>query len=115
MSGPLHCAWQSLIDRFPISYDDFKQSIADFEITPIHVQGNAAGALFVRGADIHACVLRQFKGLWFSRNVFRVLNRIIEQHGYVQTSATTKEGAYFIARLGFTPCGTTFRRTEKWA
>ena len=115
MSGPLHCAWRSLVDRFPISYDEFKQLIADFEITPIHVKGEAAGALFVRDADIHACVLHKFKGLWFSRKVFRILNQIIEKHGYVQTNATTPDGAEFVSRLGFTQYGENFRRTEKWA
>jgi Zn-finger nucleic acid-binding protein len=104
-----------MTERLDITYDDFKRLITDCEITPIHVNKEAAGALFVIGAEVHACVLHKFKGVWFSRMVFRLLNKIIEKHGYVQTKATTQEGDYFVRRLGFSPIGNVYRRTKKWA
>ncbi len=114
MIGPLYCAWLSVVDRLPVPYEQFKTLVADFEITPVHVRGEAAGCLFVRNADIHACVLPKFKGHWFSRSVLRLINRIIAKHGYAQTNATTEDGKYFVTRLGFVPFGENFRRHEKW-
>ncbi len=98
-----------------MSYEEFKQAIFEFEITPIHVNGEPAGALLVKDADVHACVLRKFKGRWFTRRVFGILNRLVEKHGYAQTSATTKDGEAFVQRLGFTKHGNEFRRYTKWA
>ena len=79
------------------------------------VDGQIAGALIVSGCEIHACILPQFKGRWLSRKELRIMNAVIEKHGYAQTSATTEEGEKFVHRLGFVKHGNTFRRLQKWA
>lgn len=111
----LRAAWESVNDRFPISFDDFKKAVAEWEINPVYVDGLPAGALMVNGPDIHACVLPFAHGRWLGKKQLRILNRVIEKHGFAQTKATTKAGEYFVKRLGFVEYGNSFRRTQKWA
>jgi Zn-finger nucleic acid-binding protein len=85
------------------------------EVNPVYVGSEVAGALIVSGHEIHACILPKFKGRWLSRKELRIMNAVIEKHGYAQTSATTAEGEVFVKRLGFVKHGETFRRLQSWA
>jgi hypothetical protein len=104
-----------LVDRFPITLEKFADSVQGMEVNPVVVDGQIAGALIVSGHEIHACILPQFKGRWLSRKELRIMNAVIEKHGYAQTSATTEEGETFVKRLGFVQHGNTFRRLQSWA
>ena len=112
---PIEAAWLSLVDRFPVSFEVFSAACEAVEVFPVVVDAELAGALLVKGAEIHACILPQFKGRWLTRKELRVMDAVIEKHGYAQTSATTAEGEYFVKRLGFEQHGDTFRRVKKWA
>jgi formylglycine-generating enzyme required for sulfatase activity len=111
----LHAAWLSLVDRFPITYKQFQDFASDCEVNEVYVDGLPAGALIVKGPEIHACILPEFKGRWLTRKELRIMNSVIEKHGYAQTSATTPEGAFFVERLGFEKHGESYRRHSKWA
>lgn len=112
---PLEAAWLSLVGRFPIEYEAFADFAKDCEVNPVYVDGEVAGALIVKGFEIHACILPAFKGKWLTRKELRILNAVIERHGFAQTSTTTQEGEYFVTRLGFVKDGEIYRRFEKWA
>ena len=47
----LFLAYESCKDRFdrPITFDEFKTMLADWECIPVDVKGEAAGALMCRG------------------------------------------------------------------
>ena len=111
----IEAAWLSLVGRFNITLEKFAESVAGMEVNPVVVNGQLAGALIVAGPEIHACILPQFKGHWLSRKELRIMNTVIQQHGYAQTSATTKEGEAFVKRLGFVKHENTFRRLQTWA
>ena len=112
---PQEAAWLSLVDRFPISFEQFLEYTQAMEVNPVIVDSEMAGALIVYGPDIHACILPKFKGRWLGRKELRIMNAVIKKHGYAQTSATTEEGEAFVKRLGFVKHGNTFRRSESWA
>lgn len=115
MITPLQAAWLSMVDRLPITYKQFTDSLEGWTVNPVTVKGATAGALLVKGPELHACILPEFKGLWLSRKELRIMNEVIEKHGYAETSATTDEGAYFVGRLGFIQHGDKYRRLDKWA
>ena len=112
---PLEAAWASLVDRYPVTFEEFQNSLDGWDVHPVHVRREVAGAILVKGPEIHACILPFAKGQWFGKKAIRVLNDTIEKNGYAQTHATTKEGEEFVSRLGFVNHGQHFRRTAKWA
>jgi ribosomal protein S18 acetylase RimI-like enzyme len=98
----LRAAFDSAVDRI---YGKFKLDLSDCDVLPVVVGGVMAGAIVARGPVLHACILPEFKGRWFTRDVLRFLWSVISEHGYAQTTAATQEGRDFVARLGFRPDG----------
>ncbi len=91
-----------------MTLDDFRQIIKDAEIEPVRVGGQVVGAIVILGAEIHACILPEFRGLWMSKRTLSTLLRVVQNHGYAKTTATTDEGRYFVKRLGFIREGDVF-------
>jgi Zn-finger nucleic acid-binding protein len=112
---PIEAAWLSVSTRLPIEFEAFSYAVDLWDLHPVVVQGEIAGALLTNGPEIHACILPQFKGQWLTRKELRILNQVIEKHGFAQTSATTEDGEYFVNRLGFVQCGEHYRKDKKWA
>jgi Zn-finger nucleic acid-binding protein len=112
---PLEAAWLSVSTRLPIEFEAFSYAVDLWDLHPVVVQGETAGALLTKGPEIHACILPEYKGRWLTRKELRILNQIIEKHGYAQTSATTLDGEYFVNRLGFVKHGEVYRKERKWA
>lgn len=111
----LEAAWESVNTRHPIGLAMFCESVKDWTVYPVTVDGQVAGAVLTDGPEIHACILPFAHGKWLGRWVLRLINELIEQHGYAQTHASTAVGVEFVTRLGFTPHDDAFRRTTKWA
>jgi hypothetical protein len=101
----LHAAFESLSARADLSFEQFEAFAAGCDIHPVCVDGDIVGAVIVKGPDIHACILSQARGRWFSRRCALILNDVIARHGFARTSATTQEGMEFVMRLGFRPSG----------
>ena len=98
----------SAVDRLgAVTLVEFREACSHCEVHPVTVRGNIAGAVIVKGAEVHACILPWAHKRWFGRAQARILNGIIRQYGYATTSATTKAGREFVERLGFklTPKG----------
>ena len=96
-------AFESVKSRAPeLQFDVFEAYVSDAEVHPVSVDSKPVGAVIVKGAEIHACVLPEARGLWFTRRLLAVLRDVIAKHGYAVTSATTPDGVAFVRRLGFT-------------
>ena len=107
-------AWESVSDRWPVSFEAFCELVNDWEIVPIQVDGKVAGAVLINGPEMHACVLPFARKRWFTRRFHRLIDGIIEKHGYAQTHASTELGRQFIERLGFVRYGESYRKDKKW-
>ncbi len=112
---PVEAAWLSLAGRVSITLEEFISKVSNMEMHPVFVGKQIAGALFVSAAEIHACILPEYKGRWLSRKELRVMNSVIKKHGYAQSSATTEQGKAFLQRLGFFGTGIHFVRYKPWA
>lgn len=110
---PLEAAYLSIRDRWDGTFEQFNQATAGWEVHPVFIGGEAVGAILVDGPEIHACIALGY-GRWFRKEQARILNAVIEQHGYAQTHATTQAGIDFVLRLGFEPHGNAYRRYSKW-
>ncbi len=111
----LDAAFLSIAMRADVARADFDRLAAQAEVVGINVDGEPAGAVLIIGNHIHACVLPQYAGRWFSRKAARALNGVIERHGHALTNATTEAGRVFVERLGFKKVGDEYRKDEKWA
>jgi hypothetical protein len=111
----IYAAWQSLSNRSNVTYIEFIEFAKSCDVYSVLCNNVIAGAVLVIGPDIHACILPFAKGKWMNRKHLRIINAIIDKHGYAQTSATTDDGKDFVTRLGFVQDGSNFIRTKKWA
>lgn len=97
----LMAAWLSTSSRASWSFGEFLAAIEGWSVHPVLVDARIAGAILTNGAEIHACVLPEFRGLWMSKKTLRILKDVVKEHGFAVTSATTREGVEFVERLGF--------------
>jgi hypothetical protein len=114
-ANTIYAAWQSLSNRCNMTYIEFSDFAKCCDVYKVLCNDVLAGAVLVFGPDIHACILPFAKGKWMNRKHLRIINAIIDKHGYAQTSATTDDGKDFVTRLGFVQDGSNFIRTKKWA
>lgn len=98
----LEKAYLSASSRMPsISFPAFVACMQAWDIYPVEVDDEVVGAVLTCGPEIHACIDQGY-GRWLNRRVLReTLERVIAEHGYALTSATTDAGRRFVERLGF--------------
>jgi hypothetical protein len=105
----IEAAYASAVDRLPgLDAADFAKAVADWDVYPVVIDGKTAGAILVNGCEIHACVLPEAFGRWFSKRSAKVLAGVIAKHGRAVTSATTPAGRAFVERLGFVEVNSVF-------
>ena len=98
----IEAAFHSAAGRMPwVSLGAFRDALAGAEVAPVVVDGETAGAVIVKGNEIHACVMPWACGLWMNKRFIRLLDSVIAKHGIAKTSATTEAGRQFVQRLGF--------------
>ena len=114
-------AYASLAHRASISREAFNRLLAGAELHRITVENKPCGLLVVKSHEIHACVAPEAFGRWLGKKALRVLDAVIERHGYATTAVTAGNsiGDQFVRRLGFIPCEETptvihYRCTRKW-
>lgn len=99
-------AYESARDRMPgVTLERFREFAAGCEVHEVSVGGEVAGAILVRGDEIHACVMPWACGRWMNKRTLGVLRSVIERHGRAVTAATTEAGRQFVSRLGFVQRG----------
>ena len=98
----IEAAYFSTAPRIPgVTLDEFARLTRACEVHPVSVDGKPAGAVFVLGNEIHACIMPWAKGRWMSKATLRILSDVVRKNGKAVTTATTKEGEAFVKRLGF--------------
>lgn len=107
----LRAAYISAAPRLPVGYtfEQFKASVRDWEIIPVSVMGQMAGAILAKGPDIHACILPEFHKRWITPSLWRAV--FIERQrefGFLRTTveAGNAIGCEFVERAGFKSIGT---------
>ena len=107
----LSSAWQASRWQFPDDYTelDFIGDLADWDAWPVIVGGELAGAVLVKGPEMHACILPRFFGRWASPSMYRRVLEHKKQHGRLVTTVNVDHdaGREFVERFGFTMTGNT--------
>ena len=111
MTDAIQAAYMSAADRLgAVSLADFREAVKSCEVHPVVVQGSIAGAVIVKGPEVHACILPWAHKRWFGRAQARILNGIIKAYGYATTTATTDAGRKFVEQLGFKKTAQGYRK-----
>lgn len=80
-----------------MTFDQFAESVKDFEAMPLHYKGECRGAVLVRGKEVHTCVTPP----WYGRQAIKIISRIVMEYGEATTHVTTEAGRRMVIKLGF--------------
>lgn len=101
-----HVVFEAVKDRLPVGYsfEAFTANLHKYEFLPLTVEGACVGAVMCSGCEVHAAVLPQARGRWFTKRVARWLRALLQLHGKLTTKVLINHapGHAFAARLGFT-------------
>lgn len=102
-------AWEASQWQFPAGYtfDDFAADSAEWEFWPVVVFGQDAGAIMVRGCEMHCCIKPKYFRRWATPAMFRRVMAHKKKHGRLTTSVNVDHdaGREFVERMGFTVIG----------
>lgn len=103
----LEAAYESCKNRFDpfITFQMFKHLFSDWELIPLNVAGQAAGAILMRGNHIHVCVLPQYEKRWVTKRIYKMIFvDKLAQYGELFTGIIkgNEIGRDFVERCGFT-------------
>ena len=102
----LRLAYDSCKDRFdaPITFDDFLVLTKDWEVIPVYVGGECAGAILCKDKHIHACIVEKHHKRWVNKSLYKhiFIDRLAE-YGELFTGvmANNEIGRKFVERCGF--------------
>jgi len=103
----LDAAFLALRERMPgASRDALANAMADYRVRAIVTGGEAIGAFFTKGPEVHVAVVPRHHRRWLTRSLLREgLQPIIRKYGYATCSvmADNDRGDRFVRRLGFVP------------
>ena len=99
-------AYESCKDRFnePISYNDFLELTKEWEVYPVNVGGECAGAILYKGAEMHCCIVEKHHKKWITKKIWRdVFVTRLSKYGELFTGvkADNEVGKRFVERCGF--------------
>lgn len=101
---PLMAAYVSCSKRLTISFDDFCEALKDWEVIPVKVRGEMAGAILCNGPELHVCVIEKYFKKWCTPSLYRrAFTERKKKYGFLRTSMTRGNlvGRAFVERLGF--------------
>lgn len=104
----LRAAWEASAWQFKdTTFDDFAAMVADWECWPVEVCGEMAGAILVKGCEMHACIKPDYFRRWATPGLYRRVLRRLRDCGKLTTSVRDGHdaGHDFVARIGFQCCG----------
>lgn len=103
--------YEVIKNRLPpgIGFSDFLRSAEKFTFFPVISNGAIVGAYFNRGNEVHAAVMPEARGMWFSKRVVRWINSLLSEYGVLTTKVMADHipGHEFAKRLGFVKTGQT--------
>lgn len=100
----LEIAYLSICARCDVPRDIFFRFFENWETYPVYVEGLQVGSILMDGPEIHACILPNGFGRWFTKKVYRdVFLCRLKIYGKLITSVSTNNsiGNQFVKRLGF--------------
>jgi len=101
----IEAAWIAAKWQFPDGYtiEQFAADTGDWDFWPIVVQGALAGAIMVRGCDMHVCVQEQHFKRWATPSLYRRVLNHKRKHGRLRTVVAEQHqaGRDFVERFGF--------------
>ena len=102
----LHMIYKSVEHRLPIGFDEFSNTVADWEVIPVEQRGKLFGGVIVKGNEIHVGFAEKPTAS-IRGNIKSVLKPLFEKHGFVVTSVQKDNinGLNFCKRLGFVETG----------
>jgi hypothetical protein len=104
MNDALQAAYEAAAPRTTATFEQFCAAVVGWDAVPVTVGDALAGAVLIKGPELHACILPAFFGRWLTRAVLRqTLHQVLARHGYALTRTTSGNaiGHAFVARLGF--------------
>lgn len=107
MSNHLFLAYESCKDRFdkPITFDEFLELTKEWEVIPVYVVGECAGAILCKDKHIHACIIEKYHKRWLNKSIYKmVFVDRLAKYGELFTGvmANNAIGKAFVERCGFT-------------
>ena len=110
-SDLIAAAWAASSWQFPAGYtaDDFTAAVEDWEFWPVIVGGELAGAMLVKGPELHCCIKPAFFRRWATPGMYRRVMRHKALYGRLVTRVNVDHdaGREFVERFGFTMTGNT--------
>jgi len=102
----LFAAYLSCKDRFDtfVTFEMFSELMKHWELIPINVGGEVAGAIFLNGDHVHVCVLPKFEKRWLTKRLYKMIFvDKLEQYGELFTGIIkgNEIGREFVERCGF--------------
>ena len=91
-----------------IPFEQFREGLASWYRYPVWVSGHLAGVIYYWQAEVHACILPEYRKRWFSRKIVNdLLQPIINTFGFLQTAVPDNKpwGHEFVTRFGFHKVG----------
>lgn len=105
----IRAAWEASRWQFApdYTYDQFADAVSDWECWPIEVGGEMAGAILVKGCEIHACIKPDYFRRWATPGLYRKVLRRLRECGKLTTHVRDGHdaGHEFVARFGFKVAG----------
>ena len=105
MNNAIRAAWDASRWQFApdYTYDQFADAISDWECWPVEVGGEMAGALLVKGCELHCCIKPEFFRRWATPGMYRRVMRHKALYGRLVTRVNVDHdaGREFVERFGF--------------
>lgn len=99
--------WSIIKDNLPSGYtkSDFQKYAEKYTFVPVVIDGAVVGAYANHENEVHAAVLPEYSGRWFSKRVLRWVNDLQKKYGELTTKVElwNSRGLEFVSRLGFKP------------
>jgi hypothetical protein len=98
----LKLVYQSISDRYKISFEDFELLMQGWEVIPLEQNGELLGAVITKGPELHVGYGIKPQGS-IMKHIKATLVKLIDKYGFAVTTVESEyaKGLRFCKRLGF--------------
>lgn len=103
MSG-VEIIYESVKDRLPMTLEQFKEALKDWEFIELFEDGKPFGAVMIKETEIHVGFLK-VPTVSIRRYIKETIGKVIDKYGFATTSVTknNEKGLKFCKRFGYIP------------
>lgn len=100
--NPLQVLYDSVAHRLTITFDEFVESLKDWEATGLYENGELIGCVIQKINEVHIGYKVKPKSS-IKKHLKQTLKKVIDEYGYAVTYVSEEniEGLKFCKRLGF--------------